>query len=454
LHVDAIPLRAEARARPVAASRRGWRTAILAAGVFLVALAVLGWEARVAGFEADEADYTATSRYFGYLFLQRDPWRPEWDGNHWTRTQPPLTRYIVGGWLTVRGYDLEEMNQPYVSTASSFEVNRRKGRVPTDDVLAVARQPMVLLGAGAVALLFALGALLGGPLAGLVAAGLAMSSGFVRYTFVHAWAEAPLAFFLALSALLVALGADRLARGRPWRTWALAAGLALGLACATKLTGYVGLVMTLTLALGAAGLVWRRAGHVTSSGIPRAGGAPAAWIAWGAIVGLTALALSVALNPFLWRGPVAGVAEMVAQRRDEMAAQQVQWPEFAVLTWQERPGLTVLGTTRFGPWDERPWLAVPLNLLLLGAGGASLYDAWRRRAAPPGGWPAAIVLVGWLGAYLIAIVGGLGLSYPRYFLPGCLFLLPLAGAGAAWVVGRLRFRVASGAPAPARAVAE
>ena len=304
------------------------------------------------------------------------------------------------------------------------------------------------------ALLLALGTLLGGPIAGLATAALALSSGFIRYTFVHAWAEAPLAIFLTLSALLVSLGAGRVARGMAWREWAVAAGIALGLACSTKLTGYVGLLATLGVACGGAGLAWRRSGHVLSSTGAGQRAVPMSWLAWGATIGATAIALSIILNPFLWRGPVGGIAEMVAQRRDEMAAQQAQWPDFAVLGWQQRPGLTAVGTTRFGPWDERPWVAVPLNLLLLGAGVAMLYLAWRRRVAPPGGWPATVVLIGWLGAYLAAIVGGLGLSYPRYFLPGCLFLLPVAGAGAAWALGQLRFRVAPRAAAPTRAVAE
>ena len=39
--------------------------------LFLIALVVLGAEAAASPFEADEADYVATSRYFGYLFLQR-----------------------------------------------------------------------------------------------------------------------------------------------------------------------------------------------------------------------------------------------------------------------------------------------------------------------------------------------------------------------------------------------
>ena len=184
-------------------------------GVFLLALLVLGVEASASPFEADEADYVATSRYFGYLVPQHDVTRKEWGSNHWTRTQPPLTRYIVGAWLSARGYDLEKLNQPYVSTASSFEVNRQKGRVPTDDVLASARQPMVLLGAGAIALLFLLGATLGGTATGLVTAVLALSSPFVRYTLVHVWAEAPLALSRATAAIRVADGRrsqSRLAR--------------------------------------------------------------------------------------------------------------------------------------------------------------------------------------------------------------------------------------------------
>jgi 4-amino-4-deoxy-L-arabinose transferase-like glycosyltransferase len=325
------------------------------------------------------------------------------------------------------------MNQPYVSTASSFEANRRRGRVPTDDVLAAARQPMVLLGAGAVALTYGLGALLGGPLAGVVAAGLALSSGFVRYTLVHAWAEAPLAFFLALSALLVALGARWVAAGRPWLGCALGAGLALGLACTTKLTGYVGLVATTGLAVLAAPVAWRAARR----GLPPVG-TPVRWLVAGAVVGLVALLVPVILNPFLWRGPVRGLAEMVVQRRDEMAAQQKQWPEYAVLTWVERPGAMLIGSTRFGPWDDAPAAAVPLNLALVGAGVVSLALAARRRQAPPGGWLAALVLLAWLAAYLAAILGGLGLTYPRYFLPGLLFLLPLAGLGAAVSIERAR----------------
>jgi 4-amino-4-deoxy-L-arabinose transferase-like glycosyltransferase len=391
-------------------------------GIFLLAQLVLGAEASASPFEADEADYVATSRYFGYLALERDVTRKEWGSNHWTRTQPPLTRYIVGAWLTAWGYDLEKLNQPYVSTASSFEVNRQKGRVPTDDVLARSRQPMVLLGAGALALLYPLGLLLGGPLAGGLATLLALSSPFVRYTLVHTWAEAPLAFFRLLAAFLAAVGVRRVLQERP-RTWgwAVGLGLALGLAAATKLTGLVGLV-PLAGAAGMLTLLHCRRQH--ELGVVRA---LAAWIV---VAGIITLAVFVAVNPYLWPDPVGGLGGMLAERRDEMAFQQDQWPEYAVRGWAERPWLTVSGSLQVGPLaevsaDTLSPVFMSLPLLLLGL--AALY----RRAVQGVLAAPSISLLVWAACYAVMIVAGLGLKYPRYFMPCTLLLLPFVGLGAA-----------------------
>ena len=388
--------------------------------VFVVALAVLGVEASWSPFEADEADYVATSRYFGYLFLQRDVTREEWDSNHWTRTQPPLTRFIVGAWLTAYGYDLEKMNQPYVSTASSFEVNRQKGRVPTDDVLARARQPMVLLGAGAIALLYPLGLVLGGSAVGLVAAALALSSPFVRYTFVHTWAEAPLAFFLVLSALLAAHGVQRVRSGGRPHVWGAALGVALGLASATKLTGLVGVGLTVGCGSLLALWLWRHDGEPVSA---------RRIAAWAAVAVGVALTVFVAVNPYLWRGPIRGLQGMLEERRDEMAFQQDQWPEYAVLGWLERPWLTVSGSLQVGPLAESQ-LAAPLNVLLLVVGIAGLIGRLRRDGlASPAG-----MLAAWTAGYFVVVVLGLGLKYPRYFMPTTLLFLPLVALGLVLVV--------------------
>jgi hypothetical protein len=391
-------------------------------GLFLVALVVLGFEAGGTTFEADEADYTATSRYFGYLFLQGDVSRKEWGSNHWTRTQPPLTRYIVGAWLTGYGYDLEKMNQPYVSTASSFEVNRQKGRVPTDDVLSRARQPMVILGAVAIALLYPLGLLLGGTIAGVGAVGLALSSAFLRYTLVHAWAEAPLACFMLLAAWLAAIGLRRVLDGNGWVGWGLALGVALGLASTTKLTGLVGIAIVVAVAGALAVVRGRRQEPATARRV----------VGWAATATGVALVVFVGLNPYLWRDPVGGVIGMLEERRDEMAFQQEQWPEFAVLNVADRPWLLAVGATRIGPWSDWPAVAVPIGLGLAALGLAALWSRLRAGRADP----AVLMLLGWLGGYTAAIFAGLGLSYPRYFLPACLLLLPLIGAGLALIVTR------------------
>lgn len=398
-------------------------------GVFLLALAVLAWEAASAPFEADEADYVATSRYFGYLFLQGDVTRDEWGSNHWTRTQPPLTRYVVGAWLTAHGYDLETMNQPYVSTASSYEVNVRKGRVPTDDVLAAARQPMVLFGAGAVVLLYLLGSLAAGPLAGLAAVALALSSSFLRYTLVHAWAEAILAFFLLLGAYLAVVGVRRTVEGGRWLAWGVGLGVALGLASSTKLTGLVGAPILLGVA-GLLAVVGSRGGRALG---PAERGR---LLGWAASAVATMALLIVMLNPYLWRGPVSGLVGMLEQRREEMAFQQKQWPEYAVLDLRDRPWLTAVGSTRVGPWGDLPLAAVPIGLGLAALGiAAALRSLVQQVRAGQGVDPGPPMLLAWLAGYTLAIVAGLGLSYPRYFLPACLLLLPFMGAGVVTLLG-------------------
>jgi hypothetical protein len=388
--------------------------AALAVVVFGVAVLVLGIEASTAGFEADEADYVATSRYFGYLFLQGDVTRKEWDSNHWTRTQPPLTRYIVGAWLSAGGYDLEKLNQPYVSTASSFEVNRQKGRVPTDDVLASARQPMVILGAGAMVMLFLLGATLGGTATGLITAALALSSPFMRYTLVHVWAEAPLAQFLVLAVLLAAIGLRPVLAGGSVIAWGTALGVALGLASATKLTGLVGLVVVGGAAMLMA--VW-----LSRAGRPNAARRIIAWATVGCAV---AVVLFVAMNPYLWRGPLVGTVGMLDERRDEMAFQQQQWPEYAVLSWIERPWLTVSGSLQVGPLAETPAAAlVNLPFLIVGIIAVAAMARQAGLLSPAG------VLIAWILGYAVAIVLGLGLKYPRYFMPTTLLFLPVLALG-------------------------
>jgi hypothetical protein len=45
-------------------------------------------------------------------------------------------------------------------------------------------------------------------------------------------------------------------------------------------------------------------------------------------------------------------------------------------------------------------------------------------------WVPVAMLGACLAGYTVTIIAGLALSYPRYFLPACLLLLPFIGAGA------------------------
>jgi hypothetical protein len=168
--------------------------------------------------------------------------------------------------------------------------------------------------------------------------------------------------------------------------------------------------------------------------------------AWAGLAAASALILVVAVNPFLWRGPVAGLVSMIEQRREEMAFQQEQWPEFAVQNVADRPWLMAVGMTRVGPWGDLPAVAVVMGFGLIAIGLWSL----RRQLSPLTGSPATLMLLAWLGGYTVAIFGGLGLSYPRYFLPACLLLLPLMGTGLGYVLASALslFRTKNAVPAP------
>jgi hypothetical protein len=406
---------------------------VVATLVFVIAAVVLLSEARYSPFEIDESGYIATSRYFGYLVLERNVSREEWGVNYWTLTQPPLTRYVIGLWLSASGYDLEKLNEPYVSTASSYEVNVMKGRVPTDDVLWRSRQPLALLGAGAIGLLYLFGARVGGVWVGLVTAALALSSSFIRYTFVHVWAEGPLAFFFVLSALLAVAGAPALVDGRRWVRWTIGLGLALAVATSVKMTGVVGIVALGAWAVAVAGQAfWSRRtrsdqlADAAPSGLPRAATAPVAWRALRAtgIVAIVVGTVWVAVNPFLWRGPLVGTWLMIANRAEETAYQQEQWPEYAVHDWAERPWLTLSGSVQVGPFAETPLTAL-VNLPLLAMGLVAVVGHTRRS----GVLAQTSMLIAWVVTYFVVIVLGLGLKYPRYFMPTTLLFLPVVALG-------------------------
>src|SRR6266540_2351885 len=413
---------------PAAGRLRVPKHVALAVAVFFAGLWVYGGSARHATFWGDENDYLLTGRYFRLLFVERDLANAEWGDNYWTHTQPMLTRYIVGGWLWLRGYDLDEMPRRYDFT-NSLEENIRKGRVPDEALLADARAPMVVLAAGSVVLLYLLGSALGGAAAGLVGAVVALTSRLAGGQMVRAMPEAPLAFFVLLTLLLGVLGARRAPRsdaGRLPRGWAIGLGAALGLALAAKLTA----VLSVSAVAVWAALSVSRKSKVESreSGVRR--------LTFDfrrstrmALALAVALVVFVASDPHLYPNPLVHTAHLFQERMNDETLRQREAPRFAIHRSLDRPGLVLKGSLVDGTFCGSQGIPIEAFLALVGF-GVLLTKTWRGwRVA--GRLPAESLILLTVLAYFAGTSAGLYNFHPRYFVPTLLLGTLLSGLGAA-----------------------
>jgi hypothetical protein len=421
-------------------ARSSIRNAVLAALVFAVAFAVLADAAARVDHWADENDYLITSRYFRMLFVEGDLASGEWDDNYWTHTQPMLTRYLIGGWLWLRGYDLDDMPRRYDLT-NSFAENQRKGRVPDATLLRDARLSLLPFAAGSIALLYLLGATLGGTVAGLAAAGAALASPLAREHMVRTMPEAPLAFFILLALAVGIVGVQRGCRGGLGAWWAIGLGLAAGLALATKLTGVLGLVaVALCGVLAVAGVarpIRERAtrhldGTGPSDGRERSGnGVTASMVRVGrgwVLAIVVALAAFIATNPHLYSNPLVHTAHLFKERLDDERGRQREVPGLAIQNPLARPGPVLHGSlvsgVLAGSWG------VPVEAALAAIGlGVLLARAWRVSGQTGHLTPDGLTLLT-VVVYFVGISAGLHLLYARYFVPTVLLGALLCGLGA------------------------
>jgi hypothetical protein len=396
---------------------------LVSLALFAWAFAVFDAARSVVGFHPDESAKIATSRYFGYLFLEGDLDHEAWAGGYFSLTTPPGFRYVLGAGLWLQGHDLGTLNQPY-HFSETVEQNRREGRVPTEAVLMDARRVAVLFGAGTVALLYVVGVQLGAPPAGAVAALLAGASPYLREHFARALAESTFSFFL-LAALALCLATFRRPAARFGPGTDILAGSALGLAVASKLTAILSLPALMLACAGAA------------LGAHARGERDAWWwpLKWGCVAGLTCWGLFVALYPFLWPDPPARTLALLRFRDAEMRHQQNALPQSAVRDPGDRLEL-VLGHALVNRTWAQSTLGVPLDVPLAALGLATLGAAACRdwRAARHLG-PAALLLL-WLLSYVAGTAWGYGLDWARYTVPLFLLAALLSGLGAQWLVAR------------------
>ena len=401
---------------------RWWRIGAEAALVLAVAVVAVSVFARAPAKQAgDEANWLGTARYFLVLFVRHDVSAEAWPDSYWTRTQPMIPRYIMGGWLWARGYEYEWLDPNFDHTKKWF-TNEREGKAPTEAILTEARVPMRALTVVAAVLLYGVVRVMAGPVGGVVAALLFCGSSYVPLHMVRAMGEPPFIAFL-LAALLVSLVAIKCGALRGPRVGlGLVAGLLLGLAFASKLTAIIAIVAVLLWGSWAAlgGLVARRLSMLRTQVDGRRR------LVWSlGVVAVAILTFSVT-NPFLYHDPVGRSWLLFKNRQAEMMVQAELDPSRAAMTLPERVEQVWKYSLIEDTWAHTR-LRWPLEAALAVVGLAWLVV----RAVRLQPHADAFLLL-WVLGFFGGVTVGLGYVLDHYFMPTATMGLILGGLAIGW----------------------
>jgi 4-amino-4-deoxy-L-arabinose transferase-like glycosyltransferase len=401
-------------------SRARWWLIEGTLGLGVLVFALMAFGGAKAKFDSDEVHTIGTTGYFHTLFVAHDISPEAWPNDRWTRTQPMVTRYVVGAWLWARGYDLTTLDPTYNSTASRGQ-NQRAGQGVSDALLLEARVPMRVLAALAATALYAVVRVSAGRIGGIVAALLVCGSPYLREHLIRAKGEAPLMFFL-LTALLAGMMAPRAGSRRARSAWGLVAGASLGLALGAKLTAVLGFLAIVAWAVWAVVFRWMGA-RSTRVAAPQV----RASLTWAALVVATGFLVFVASNPFLYPDPIGRTQLLFQTRQREMAAQARDQPERAVHDLRERAALVWERSLFHETWSGS-YAGWPVEgaLAILGAGWLTA------RAVRRGPGPDALLLL-WVACIFGGVTWGLGFRLQQYFVPTAMMATVLAGLAVGWV---------------------
>jgi hypothetical protein len=351
-------------------------------------------------FTIDESRWISTSRYFWTTFVERDLFGEEWQPNYLVLTHPPVARYLIGAGLAVQGWTPDQLNGRYDSLRGRA-FNERAGNVPAPDLLAAARRVTFVFAIGSVALLYAIGRTLGGPLVAGLAVGLAVANPLLSTLWTRALAESILAFF-SLLALVLAMRVVRRTEGTGgFPTGAVSAGAALGLASATKLSA---VLLGAGLAVFAAlqqSLLWSR--HRRIHHLP--------WFD----LALTAMIVFFLANPLLYPDAFGRTAMMLQHRREEMRQQQRNWPSQAVAPDLGSRVEVVAGRVFVEYPTLQPPGPVPIEALLVVVGMlVAVGKSWREVAA---GRPLGVhaLILCWTIVTYVGVTVNLGFDSSHYY---------------------------------------
>jgi hypothetical protein len=422
---------------------RGLAEVLLVLAITLVAASVFSRApAKQAG---DEANWLGTARYFLVLFVHHDISAEAWPDSYWTRTQPMVPRYVMGGWLWVRGYEFEHLDPNFDHTKKWF-TNVRDGKAPSEAVLDEARIPMRALTTIAAVLLYCVVRVMAGPVGGVAAALLFCGSSYVPLHMVRAMGEPPFIVFL-LATLLVSLVAIRRGSARgPGVGLGILAGVLLGLAFASKLTAIIAILAIMLWGAWAAigprialrlSMLGRRevqAADQPTTETPGTLPTPSSsrhssssrWLLWSLGVVAIAVLTFVATNPFLYHDPIGRSWLLFQNRQAEMTAQAAIDPSRAVTELSDRIKRVWVYSLIEDTWAHRR-LRWPLEAVLAIVGFAWLVA---RAIRPRPGAEAFLLL--WVVGFFGGVTVALGYVLDHYFIPTATFGILLGGLAVGW----------------------
>ena len=395
-----------------------------------VALGVFGEAARTVRFHDDESAYIRAAEYFSHLFVRPDLGRNEWGDNRTTHTQGLVPSYLIGGWLLARGYELEDLHvrafeeQLAEVDTSALPLERVDGELIDVALLRDSRAPMAMVGAAAIGALYLIGRVLAGQIAGLATAALALASPLSKIYLGQARSEPALAFFVLLALLLAVIGARRGRAGKLPLRWALACGLALGLAIGSKHTAILSLVALKTW--GALVAAWSARGPGAVGARARLISAWAAGRGWALAAGV-GLAVFVLGNPHFYSDPPLHLWHLVEARRQVVLEHRQEQPRRVVDGRVERIRMVVGRAVRRDTATGSR--GVPLEAFLAPLGAGALLLTTVRGALRTGHPPAEGLVLVTVATYFVGIAAGISVAWERYFLPTLLLGTILSGVG-------------------------
>lgn len=383
-------------------------------------------------FHPDESQWIATSNVFE-TYLKADFKSSLWDKSYWTLTQPPMVRYVIGFSRYLGGYHVSDLNQPW-----NFERNRnfneRNDAMPENGLLWWSRLPMAVLAIISFTLIFNLLKKGWGRFAAYLWIVFALINAYFLLQMRRAMGESSLLFFtiIGIYALDCAFNSATknalIGKLQPTLIWLTLAGVASGLAGASKLNGLANLGACILAACISAWIL-------KTSRVERLRFA----LLGSTLATLACAVVFVAINPFLWPNPVNHTIDMLKNRTAEMSKQApVNSPDYVGDLPQR---LQILPVRIFESYAALPvpWL-INLGLFIVGVGVVSYAgSAWVQQKNKNMISPA--LLIGAIFAATPPLFTSI--DWDRYYLFPVFFSTMLIAIGIGWLMQKLygfRFR--------------